>query len=149
MRDSYKNVWCSVRPGPWWNACAACSRRWACRGSLSSPTWAAACPRNAWRVPCTCSPMWWRPGSGRQADAPGGNQYPPWAVQSMADEGKRARCLWPPWRKEHDMTEELWRASAVELVTGICDKRFSCVDVITSVVERIHALNPKLNAIVV
>jgi hypothetical protein len=41
-----------------------------------------------------------------------------------------------------DMAEELWRASAVELVAGIRDKRFSCVEVMTSVVERIRALNP-------
>ena len=47
------------------------------------------------------------------------------------------------------MAEELWRASAVELVAGIRDKRFSCVEVMTSVVERIRALNPTLNAIVV
>src|SRR5262245_7925679 len=50
--------------------------------------------------------------------------------------------------KECDMAEALWRASAVELAAGIRDKRFSCVEVMTSVVERIRALNPKLNAIV-
>jgi amidase len=47
------------------------------------------------------------------------------------------------------MAEELWKASAVELAAGIRDKRFSCVEVMTSVVERIRAVNPKLNAIVV
>jgi amidase len=47
------------------------------------------------------------------------------------------------------MVEALWKASAVELAAGIRDKRFSCVEVMTSVVERIRALNPKLNAIVV
>src|SRR5262245_55769578 len=51
--------------------------------------------------------------------------------------------------KERDMAEALWRASAGELVAGIRAKRFSCVEVMTSVVERIRALNPKLNAIVV
>ena len=47
------------------------------------------------------------------------------------------------------MAEELWKASAVELAAGIRDKRFSCVEVMTSVVERIRAVNPTLNAIVV
>jgi amidase len=47
------------------------------------------------------------------------------------------------------MAEELWKASAVELAVGIRDKRFSCIEVMTSVVERIRALNPTLNAIVV
>src|SRR5262245_24524771 len=51
--------------------------------------------------------------------------------------------------KECDMAEELWRASAVELAAGIRAKRFSCVEVMTSVVERIRALNPRLNAIVI
>jgi amidase len=51
--------------------------------------------------------------------------------------------------KEHDIAEALWRASAVELTTGIRARRFSCVEVMTSVVERIRALNPTLNAIVV
>ena len=46
------------------------------------------------------------------------------------------------------MAEELWKASAVELAAGIREKRFSCVEVMTSVVERIRALNPTLNAIV-
>src|SRR5437762_5742524 len=46
------------------------------------------------------------------------------------------------------MTGPLWQASAVELGTGIRKKRFSCSEAMTSVVERIRALNPKLNAIV-
>src|SRR5262249_50083712 len=46
------------------------------------------------------------------------------------------------------MAEALWRASAVELAAGIRAKRFSCVEVMTSVVERIRALNPTLNAII-
>jgi amidase len=46
------------------------------------------------------------------------------------------------------MAEALWKASAVELAAGIRDRRFSCVEVMTSVVERIRALNPQLNAIV-
>jgi amidase len=46
------------------------------------------------------------------------------------------------------MAEELWRASAVELAAGIRAKRFSCVEVMTSVIGRIRALNPMLNAIV-
>ena len=47
------------------------------------------------------------------------------------------------------MAEALWQASAVELAAGIRDRRFSCVEVMTAVVERIRALNPHLNAIVV
>lgn len=47
------------------------------------------------------------------------------------------------------MSEALWKKSAVEIAAGIREKRFSCAEVMTSVVERIRALNPKLNAIVV
>ena len=46
------------------------------------------------------------------------------------------------------MSEPLWQKSAVETAAGIREKRFSCSDVMVSVVERIRALNPKLNAIV-
>ena len=46
------------------------------------------------------------------------------------------------------MDKPLWQASAVEVVGGIREKRFSCSEVMASVVERIRALNPKLNAIV-
>ena len=46
------------------------------------------------------------------------------------------------------MGEELWQKSAVEVAAGIREKQFSCSDVMASVVERIRALNPKLNAIV-
>ena len=47
------------------------------------------------------------------------------------------------------MNEALWQKSAVEVAAGIRDKRFSCSEVMVSVVERIRAVNPKLNAIVV
>jgi amidase len=46
------------------------------------------------------------------------------------------------------MGEALWQKSAVEVVAGIREKHFSCSEVMASVVERIRALNPKLNAIV-
>src|ERR1700685_1417517 len=46
------------------------------------------------------------------------------------------------------MAEPLWQKSAVEVATGIREKRFSCSEAMASVVERIRALNPKLNAIV-
>ena len=46
------------------------------------------------------------------------------------------------------MGEALWQKSAVETAAGIREKRFSCSEVMASVVERIRALNPKLNAIV-
>jgi amidase len=47
------------------------------------------------------------------------------------------------------LTDELWQWGAVEVAAGIHSRRFSCLEVMTSVVERIQALNPKLNAIVV
>src|SRR5437879_9063161 len=47
------------------------------------------------------------------------------------------------------MTGPLWQASAIEVAAGIREKRFSCSEVMASVVERIRALNPKLNAIVI
>src|ERR671930_1008830 len=46
------------------------------------------------------------------------------------------------------MDKPLWQATAVEVAAGIREKRFSCSEVMASVVERIRALNPKLNAIV-
>src|SRR5215471_15491288 len=47
------------------------------------------------------------------------------------------------------MSDLLWQASAVEIAMGIRRKMFSCLQVMEAVVERIHALNPELNAIVV
>ena len=46
------------------------------------------------------------------------------------------------------MSDVLWQASAFEMTAGIREKRFSCSDIIQAVVERIRALNPKLNAII-
>src|SRR5438552_2334327 len=46
------------------------------------------------------------------------------------------------------MTGPLWQASAIEVAAGIREKQFSCSEVMTAVVERIRALNPKLNAII-
>jgi amidase len=46
------------------------------------------------------------------------------------------------------MSKALWKKSAVEVAAGIRSKTFSCSDVMASTVERIRALNPKLNAIV-
>src|SRR5437867_4032668 len=46
------------------------------------------------------------------------------------------------------MTGPLWQASAIEVAAGIREKQFSCSEVMRSVVERIRALNPKLNAII-
>ncbi|HTR35748.1 MAG TPA: amidase [Bryobacteraceae bacterium] len=46
------------------------------------------------------------------------------------------------------MGEALWQKSAVETAAGIREKQFSCSEVMASVVERIRALNPKMNAIV-
>jgi amidase len=47
------------------------------------------------------------------------------------------------------MSIEYWKLSAVELAEGIRDRRYSCVDAVTSVLERIRARNPELNAITV
>jgi amidase len=47
------------------------------------------------------------------------------------------------------MSEALWQKSAVDIAAGIREKRFTCSEVMDSVVERIRALNPKLNAIVI
>ena len=44
--------------------------------------------------------------------------------------------------------DDLWRLSAVELAAGIRSKQFSSVEVTESVLDRIAARNPKLNAIV-
>lgn len=46
------------------------------------------------------------------------------------------------------MTESLWQLGAVELTAGIRSRRFTCVEVMQSVVERIRRVNPQLNAIV-
>jgi amidase len=47
------------------------------------------------------------------------------------------------------MTDPIWQASAVDVAAGIRQKKFSCSEVMLSVVNRIRELNPKLNAIVV
>src|SRR5215831_15824444 len=47
------------------------------------------------------------------------------------------------------MSELLWQKNAVEIAAGIADKRFSCSEVMSSVVDRIREVNPKLNAIVI
>jgi len=46
------------------------------------------------------------------------------------------------------MSGPLWQQSAVDVAAGIRGKKFSCSEVMASVVERIRAVNPKLNAIV-
>jgi amidase len=47
------------------------------------------------------------------------------------------------------MSQPLWQLSATEIAESIRAKKLSCSEVMTSVVERIRALNPKLKAIVV
>jgi hypothetical protein len=47
------------------------------------------------------------------------------------------------------MNEALWQLSGIEVAAGIRGKRFSCSEVMESTVERIRALNPKLNASVI
>src|SRR5437016_8843540 len=50
--------------------------------------------------------------------------------------------------EKNHMTGPLWQASAIEVAAGVRVKKCSCSEVMTSVVERIRALNPKLNAII-
>src|SRR5438552_2171711 len=50
--------------------------------------------------------------------------------------------------EEEDMADDLWQRSAVELADGIRQKAFSCREAMESVVGRIRARNPALNAIV-
>jgi len=47
------------------------------------------------------------------------------------------------------MSKPLWQADAVEIAAGIAEKRYSCSEVMSSVVGRIREVNPKLNAIVI
>jgi amidase len=47
------------------------------------------------------------------------------------------------------VSEALWQKSAVEIAAGIRAKHFTCCQVMNSVVDRIRALNPRLNAIVI
>jgi amidase len=46
------------------------------------------------------------------------------------------------------MATDLWRLSATELAAGIRDRQYSSREVVESVLMRIDALNPRLNAIV-
>jgi amidase len=46
------------------------------------------------------------------------------------------------------VSDPLWRSSACDLVAGIRQKRFTCIEVMESVVGRIRERNPELNAIV-
>ena len=46
------------------------------------------------------------------------------------------------------MSDDLWRKSATELAAGLRQKDYSAVEIMTSVVQRIDAENPALNAIV-
>jgi amidase len=47
------------------------------------------------------------------------------------------------------MGTEFWKLSAVELAEGIRRRDFSSVEVVTSVLGRVRADNPRLNAITV
>ena len=47
------------------------------------------------------------------------------------------------------MRYDYWRLSAVDLAQGIARRDFSSADVVGSVLERIRARNPHLNAITV
>ncbi|MEE8292230.1 MAG: amidase, partial [Candidatus Tectomicrobia bacterium] len=46
------------------------------------------------------------------------------------------------------MSRPLWGLSACELAEGMRARRFSCAEVMTSVVERIRSRNDAINAIV-
>ena len=47
------------------------------------------------------------------------------------------------------MADELWRKSAHELAAMIREKQVSSREVVTSHLERIDAVNPKINAVTV
>ena len=47
------------------------------------------------------------------------------------------------------MSVDYWKLSAVELAEGIRRRDYSATDVVTSVLDRIRARNPELNAITV
>src|SRR5262252_2180162 len=47
------------------------------------------------------------------------------------------------------MSEVVSQKGATEVVAGIRGRRYSCSEVMVSVVERIRTLNPQLNAIVI
>jgi amidase len=46
------------------------------------------------------------------------------------------------------MSALLWQQRAVDIAAGLRGKKFSCSEVMASVVDRIRAVNPKPNAIV-
>jgi amidase len=46
------------------------------------------------------------------------------------------------------LSDDLWKLSATEMRAGLDARRFSAVEVMTSVVGRMHATNPALNAVV-
>ncbi len=46
------------------------------------------------------------------------------------------------------MTDQLWRLSAADLAAAIARRDVTSVDAVTSAVERMRAVNPKLNAVV-
>jgi len=50
---------------------------------------------------------------------------------------------------ESDVDNDYWKRSAMELADGIRRRDYSSIDVVTSVLERIRARNPELNAITV
>ena len=51
-------------------------------------------------------------------------------------------------RENIAMSTPLWGLSACEMAEGIRHRRFSCTELMASVVERIRSQNPTLNAIV-
>ena len=46
------------------------------------------------------------------------------------------------------MSDKLWQLDAVEIAAGIRARRFSCTEVMESVIGRVRRVNPQLNAIV-
>ena len=55
----------------------------------------------------------------------------------------------PPEKEFKAVMEQLWQLSATELANGIRDKDFSAREVVGSVLDRVAAKNPELNAITV
>jgi amidase len=61
----------------------------------------------------------------------------------------KPRCIAILYCRLATMADDLWQLSACDLADGIRRRQFSCVDAMRSIVTRIDAMNPDLNAIVV
>ena len=47
------------------------------------------------------------------------------------------------------MSDEIWKLGLCETATAIRDRKYTCHEVISAATERLHAVNPSLNAVTV